>query len=151
LIKTAAAVSRLMNDQRPEALRVHGAMVGWRAQDQQVIKVGNGKFKFILEKISLLSFLSQTLTQSLSSLSRRRRTTARRLHLSLKFKKTHQSIGLEGRFGIFFLLLCRTPLSVILLFFLFLLFLCVYCCLFLDLWEVVVFVGGVTSLTVMLI
>jgi hypothetical protein len=68
LIKTAAAVSRLMNDQRPEALRVTGAMVGWRAQDQLVIKVGNGRVKFILEKISFFSPFSLSLSLSLSHL-----------------------------------------------------------------------------------
>jgi hypothetical protein len=38
LIKTGASVSRLMNDQRTEALRVHEAMVGWRAQVQRTYK-----------------------------------------------------------------------------------------------------------------
>jgi hypothetical protein len=37
-------------------------MVGWRAQDQQVIKVGNGIFQFILEKISLFSPFSLSLS-----------------------------------------------------------------------------------------
>jgi hypothetical protein len=88
LIKTPDAVSRLMDDQRPEALSVHGTMVGWRAQDQWVIKVWNGRCKFILEKqFSLLSFLTQSLTQSLSSLlvaGERRYGGPRRRHRLLR-------------------------------------------------------------------